>query len=415
MILEHSEDEYRTPRARLFSLLMSLAMHAVLTLILWSLVYGINLPTSIQLTASLSDPNTATVSISETIQPADRSIVDAEEPATPTDSTVEYSLLEILASKDAKVVDHSIDSEEIQDGPDPISVVEFFGIRDIGTKFVFVVDISYSMQARNGERFQRAMSELVRAVSNLNPQQSYYVYLFSWRTHGMYYDQTSGFIRADPNQKTKLQRWIMDINLGSGTDPRRALSLARNMEPDAIFLLSDGQFNHPNTPFSETGWLLPDGTRSQANVEDGIARLMESIPVHAISFENPFTKDSMAKIAELSGGEFRYIKTQSHQPLDPQRFLNAVKTNEDAYGRNNNLKTEYRQRMSMAREFMTDGELAFAEYIIRPLRHADPSQIDNPILCRILLNILDEELGAARLEDFGNAAEVKLWLQEHRP
>ncbi len=192
MILEHSEDEYRTPRARLFSLLMSLAMHAVLTLILWSLVYGINLPTSIQLTASLSDPNTATVSISETIQPADRSIVDAEEPATPTDSTVEYSLLEILASKDAKVVDHSIDSEEIQDGPDPISVVEFFGIRDIGTKFVFVVDISYSMQARNGERFQRAMSELVRAVSNLNPQQSYYVYLFSWRTHGMYYDQTSG-------------------------------------------------------------------------------------------------------------------------------------------------------------------------------------------------------------------------------
>ncbi len=414
MVLEDLEDDYQPPRASFFSLILSLVLHAVLAFILWTLVYGISVPTSIRLTASLSTPsNSVTVKVSETIQPVDKIIVEGEEPAKSTNSTIDDLLLEALTERDLDNVDNTIQSEDIVDAPDPSPIVEFFGATAIGTQFVFVVDISYSMKARNGQRFGRAMEELVQAISNLTPDQSYYVYLFSWRTKMMYYDQSPKFIRAELGHEKKLQRWIKDISLNSGTDPRRALSLANNMHPDAIFLLSDGQFNHPATLSSETGWFLPDGTRSQLNVEDGIAKLIASIPVHTISFENPFTKDSMARIAKLSGGDFRYIKTNSHRPLDSQRFLNAVKEIEETHKKDSNPQSEYRRRLSIAREFIADGELVFAEYIVRPIRNASPSMIENPVLREILLNVLDEELGETRLENFENTGKVEQWLRKH--
>ncbi|MDE0865847.1 MAG: hypothetical protein OSA98_18835, partial [Rubripirellula sp.] len=136
-------------------------------------------------------------------------------------------------------------------------------------------------------------------------------------------------------------------------------------------------------------------------------------PVHTISFENPFTKDSMARIAKLSGGDFRYIKTNSHRPLDSQRFLNAVKEIEETHKKDSNPQSEYRRRLSIAREFIADGELVFAEYIVRPIRNASPSMIENPVLREILLNVLDEELGETRLENFENTGKVEQWLRKH--
>ena len=71
--------------------------------------------------------------------------------------------------------------------------------------------------------------------------------------------------------------------------------------------------------------------------------------------------------------------------------------------------------MSIAREFIADGEFAFAEYIARPIRDADPADIKNPILREILLNIIDEELGDARLEEMQINSEVEQWIQKHQP
>ena len=67
---------------------------------------------------------------------------------------------------------------------------------------------------------------------------------------------------------------------------------------------------------------------------------------------------------------------------------------------------EYQTRLSYAREFTIDGELAYAEYLIRPLRHADRSNIANTLLLDELLSILDSELGETRLEDFESPPEL---------
>lgn len=414
MVLEDLENDDQRSRAALLPVVMSLILHIVLAIILWSMVFGVGTLTSIRLTASLSAPSSSVLlKIEETVRPVQPILIDGDEPARSTDSTIEDLLLEALAENSLDVPKETNEFEQTKDAPDTSPVADFFGTKAFGNKFVFVVDISYSMDARNMERFQRAKNELIRSVSNLEPQQSYYVFLFSWRTTVMLYHQTPTWIKAERDHEKKLIRWLKDVSLSSGTDPRNALSLANSMRPDAIFLLSDGQFNHPNTPSSETGWLLPDGTRSQLGVVDGIAKWMSSIPVHTISFENPFTKDSMARIAKLSGGDFRYIKTQSHLPVDSQRFLKAVKQIEGTYQRESQLPSELQRRMSIARELIADGEFAFAEYITRPVRDADPSEIKNPLLRRALLDIIDEELGDSRLENLQMSSDVEEWILTH--
>jgi hypothetical protein len=123
----------------------------------------------------------------------------------------------------------------------------------------------------------------------------------------------------------------------------------------------------------------------------------------------------MEQIAKLSGGSFRYVKTKSHLPIDSRRFLDAVNLIEDTYRKASERASELQRRMSFAREFIADGEFAFAEYIARPIRNADPANINNPILRKILLNILDDELGDTRLEDLPMTPAVEQWVLDHEP
>ena len=45
--------------------------------------------------------------------------------------------------------------------------------------FVFVLDVSASMAARNGQRLQRATRELIGSINQLNDQQNFSVILYS--------------------------------------------------------------------------------------------------------------------------------------------------------------------------------------------------------------------------------------------
>lgn len=414
MVLEDPENDDQPSNSRLLPPAMSLILHGILAAILWLVVVQAKPRAYIRLTASLSaSRGTTSLKLSQAVQPVERVVTDKDEPAISTDSTIADLLLEALSDNITDVSEEKNLEGKPEDNPESTPTVNFFGVETVGSKIAFVVDISLSMDARNMERYRRAKNELLRSVSNLKPDQNYVVILFSWRTKTMRYDRPPAWITVEKNHMSKLTRWLSSTTLGSGTDPRDALSLAKAMQPDAIFLLSDGQFNHPDTPSPETGWLLPNGERSQMSVLDGIPNHMSSIPIHSISFENPFTKSAMERIAKLSGGTFRYVQTESHLPVDSRRFLDAVKLIEDTYPKNTDKSSELQRRMSLARDFIADGEFAFAEYIARPIRDADPANINNPMLRKILLNILDEELGDTRLEDLPMTSDVERWILEH--
>jgi hypothetical protein len=256
------------------------------------------------------------------------------------------------------------------------------------------------MNARKGARFQRARDELLRAVSELQAGQSYYVFLFCWNVEEMLRGRDRDYLDVKPGHVQKLRRWLNDVSLGPGTDPRQALSLAHRMNPDAVFLLSDGQFNQPRTPWSESGWLGENENRVDLGVQEGVEKFYRRIPIHTISFENPFTVDAMKDIARSSGGSSQYIRTNSLQPIDSQRFVDLVAEIDRKYGQQADRTREYQARLSAARELICDGELLYAEYIVRPLAEAPPAEILNPTLLDDVMDILRSELAETRLEDF---------------
>ncbi len=295
--------------------------------------------------------------------------------------------------------------DRIADRIEPNSI-DFFGARAFGNRFVFVLDISFSMKARNGERYRRACDELVRSVSQLRPDQSYYVILFSWYTEKMYHRTQHDYVQASGDHVERLRQWIDDVVLSAGTDPRRALSLARQMEPDAVFLLSDGHFNQPISPNSETGWFDSEQQRSQEAVLPGIKTRFRDLPIHSIAFENPFTRDAMHEIARVTGGQFRYVATQSLEPADLSQLVTAMRqiSQQDPDQRGSKAASEL--RLSYARELIASGELAAAEYLLRPLLEIDEPGVDNRILLDQLAAILESELNECRLEDFETAKRI---------
>jgi hypothetical protein len=124
----------------------------------------------------------------------------------------------------------------------------------------------------------------------------------------------------------------------------------------------------------------------------------------------------MEKISKATGGEFRYVPTGSLRPMDSKRFLASLKqiervgswkkTDGDRH-RERDLTREFQTRLSIARDLISDGELLYAEYIMRPLYHAPPSSISNPTLLHEVLNVLNSEAGDAVLEDFEQRPEMR--------
>jgi hypothetical protein len=387
-IVEASERPIRSRRASLTSLLSSLTLHSMLAVLLWFLVYHTIEHQLISLTASETRGEVSMQLVASSTPAQPFAVPDQ---FAPVDSTVSnQSLISKFMETDARSPD--IDFQ-------PASI-EFFGTRAYGNRFVFVLDISLSMGARDGQRFQRASDELLRSVSQLKRGQSYYVFLFCWRTEKMFYRPAIEYAQVGPGHLQKLRDWIHEVRLGGGTDPRRALSLARGLKPDALFLLSDGHFNEPDFYLSDTGWIDDAGARLEADVQQGVRSFFQATSIHTIAFENPFTFAVMQDIAKATGGKSRYVKTPSHQPIDSQRFADALQYLEKTYRSGSDPRQEYRKRLSYAREFIGEGELVYAEYLVRPLRDADRSTIINEALLNRILDILESELGDVRLEDF---------------
>jgi hypothetical protein len=383
------------------SFAVSLGVHALLLLVLsWFVVTSVRQPT-ISLSASTAAPAEDAVLLSLTP-------LGNREP------------------RDAKA-ENLIDVDPLQHGTSFASLnanhlrprferksVEFFGTQAYGNRFVYILDRSISMSVREGDRFDRARDELIRSISSLTPDQSYCVFLFCYRTTKMFGNVgrhpsprrsanagIAEFIEATPDNLHQLRYWLRDVSLDSGTDPRRALSLAHSMNPDAIFLLSDGDFNRPGRDMTGEGWIgelkIPRGS----SVHEGIKLALSDVPIHTIAFENAFTRTMMNDIAEATGGSNRYVKTRSLEPKVAASLINAlqqIRTSQRFPERTMELRQVIRLRY--AKTLIEDGELAFAEYLLRPTRDFRFDALGHRRQATEMYEILASELDDVRVEDF---------------
>ena len=157
----------------------------------------------------------------------------------------------------------------------------FFGLRARGQFFVFVVDQSGSMI--DDDRLTRAKIELLRSVFALQPPQRFEVIFYNEEATPM----PGGPLPrpADLKTKNQLTSWLHLIGPDGGTDPRPAMAQALTLQPDAVFLLSDGEF--------------PEGTVER------VAKLNpRKVPIHCVDMTGGQAGNHLQRIARDSGGQY---------------------------------------------------------------------------------------------------------------
>jgi hypothetical protein len=156
----------------------------------------------------------------------------------------------------------------------------FFGVRARGQFFVYVVDCSGSMIEE--DRLARAKEEVRRSVLRLVEPQRFKVIFYNDRPIPMPGDLAKS---ADFASKEQLLAWLRLIEPDGETDPRSSISLALNHRPDAVFLLSDGEF--------------PEGTAEAVARANG-----RKVPIHCIDLSGGLAADQLPRIARDSGGRY---------------------------------------------------------------------------------------------------------------
>lgn len=166
---------------------------------------------------------------------------------------------------------------------------EFFGISAGGRSFVFVVDCSLSMA---GSKWRGACNELTAAIERLTPQQSFYVIFFDGKSHPMFAPNNAASrpLQATPENIQKYHEWLNYVKLGFNTSPCLSIKHAVNLAPDAIFLLSDGEFSDPTATYLRN---------NNANKEESETPM---IAVHTICFHSRDGQKMLERIAAENGG-----------------------------------------------------------------------------------------------------------------
>jgi hypothetical protein len=181
----------------------------------------------------------------------------------------------------------------------------FFGIEATGNRIVYVIDMSPSMaEGEYGRRYDRAVNEVLSSVDLLRPDQKFYVYLFSFKNVPMQFGPSGReFCPPTPQHKKQLETWLKSIQLRSGTDPRVSLVKALKQYPTCVFLLSDGEFNGVRYRSGKYG-------NKVTAVELAKRYNQSECPIHTIGLEDAANQADMTKIAEQSGGIYKFVPAQ---------------------------------------------------------------------------------------------------------
>ena len=175
-------------------------------------------------------------------------------------------------------------AHEVED--DPIRPY-YFGIPMRGSRVVFVFDISASMRYK----LPLAYDQLARAVKALPSRSLFEVVFFNefvkpWRGR---------LSHADPVTKELLVRHLPEIEIKSYTNIYDSLEKALAMNPDEVFLISDGEPNRGR-------WRLPrDILRELGKINTRRVRINTISVVRTVDGDKHV--GLLKKIAEAHGGQ----------------------------------------------------------------------------------------------------------------
>lgn len=255
--------------------------------------------------------------------------VDAAEPAVEIVQEVESELPDAAEASDASqpVIDASDSLSEIQTnaseaieqistkmpGSSATSVMSataaassgmpsdaaasFFGAAVGGNNFCYVIDASGSMR---GGPWRAAKFELLKSLASMKPNQRYYIICFNRTLSPMTLDGIEpepSSVYATPENIQKTRQWLETIEIGIGAPPNKALEYAIELEPDAIYLLSDGVTKVDVAEF----------LRETNQVESLFGDTQIRVPIHPIAYYSLEGQTLLRQIAAENKGQFIYV------------------------------------------------------------------------------------------------------------
>ena len=194
--------------------------------------------------------------------------------------------------------------------------VRFFGTQAYGNRFVYILDISGSMQ---GRRLLRAQRELLKSVWALPEDYLFHVVLFNEEVFN--FGNIPDLRPATRTNKKLLERWIATAAAQSGTLPGPAFKIAGDLQPDHVFFLSDGDFEvRDQQEVGVQGFvdLLLGASLARPNrfqsptIDNYVAKSIldgyaPDIVIHTFAYENMAGFQTLKAIAEEKGGTCRFV------------------------------------------------------------------------------------------------------------
>jgi hypothetical protein len=178
--------------------------------------------------------------------------------------------------------------------PESEGKATLLGVEGKGTKVVYVFDRSGSMGVPANKPLNRAKKELLASIDALTEMQQFYVIFYNHEQKMFHIDPTGRrLIFANDTNKRLARQFIDGIEAGGGTRHVDALAMALRLNPDVIFMLTDGD------PVDD---LTPD---ELARIE----RLNGGTVINVIQISEP-PKDQhnlLVKLAEHSRGTHKYV------------------------------------------------------------------------------------------------------------
>lgn len=180
------------------------------------------------------------------------------------------------------------------------ATTSFFGTQAKAGRIVFVIDNTGSM---NYGGLETVIVELLKSVDAMDPRQQFYVLFFSDQVYPLFYPQSqTKFVRPTDRNKQMLRNWLNTVELCTGGvwQLTQSLNLAYELKPDVVYLLCDGR----------------DWDRVRASYKVEAVKLLRTtpnplgIPVHALGMgcKVDADRENLATVARVNSGTFREVE-----------------------------------------------------------------------------------------------------------
>ena len=179
------------------------------------------------------------------------------------------------------------------------SAASLFGVTGVGSRIVYVIDRSDSMNGNAGRPLLAAKTELIRSLDALKESQFFQFVLYNDEPRPYRSASSLGnavqMIQAEKQAIKRAQSYIESVDAFGGTNHADALRIALRMRPDVIFFLTDGR--------------VPG--LSDRELSD-LRRMADSYgtTIHGIEFgtqPTPHPSSFIPLLASASGGQYRYF------------------------------------------------------------------------------------------------------------